>query len=213
MLSSKLFVSLLPPLQAQAVHRLCSMKRMCVLLLWLSLVTLVCAQIVHVDGGSFSSSYDLGTLCPRQVEWSVCPDDLGDVKRNPSWRFLPDVPLLEVKANHDDYTNSGYDRGHMCPAADRSSSMTQMRSTFVMSNVAPQKPSLNRGAWFTAENVCRKAALLYGSVNVLSMPVFLHRDTTYIGRHRIAVPHAFIKVAWVPPNDSVIGIWFMWNSE
>lgn len=187
------------------------MKRLCVLLVLLSLVTLVCAQIIHVDGGTFSSSYDLGTLCPRQVEWSVCQEDLGEVKRNPSWRFLPDVPLLEVKANHDDYTNSGYDRGHMCPAADRSSSMTQMKSTFVMSNIAPQKPTLNRGEWYAAENVCRKAAQLYGRVNVLSMPVFLRRDTTYIGKHRIAVPHAFLKVAWVPPNDSVIGIWFMWN--
>lgn len=99
----------------------------------------------------------------------------------------------------------------MCPAQDRSADLRAMRSTFVLSNIAPQVPALNRGAWKKTENFCRSAALLYDTVQVVALPLFLDRDTTFIGSHRLAVPHAFIKAAWLPKNDSIIGIWMFWN--
>lgn len=169
------------------------------------------AQKVSIRNGSFSVVYDIEIQCPSQVEWVVCPGNMGDIKREPSWRFLPDVPDLRARARHDDYTHTGYDRGHMCPAADRSASISSMISTFVMSNVAPQTPRLNRGEWQATERACRKLAIEHDSVHVLAMPIYIHRDTTYIGSHRIAVPHAFLKVAWLPGNDSIVGIWFLWN--
>lgn len=164
-----------------------------------------------INNGHFYSVYDLQMLCPQQVEWTVTPSDLGDVNREPSWRFVQDLSHPLAIGTHDDYNNSGYDRGHMCPAADRSGDLLAMRSTFVISNIAPQAPSLNRGAWKKTEIMCRNAALLYDSVQVLAMPVFLNRDTVFIGRHRLGVPHAFLKVAWLPKNDSVIGLWWFWN--
>ena len=136
---------------------------------------------------------------------------MGTIKREPSWRFRNDIPLPGSLATHDDFTHSGYDRGHMCSAADRSYSRKAMRSTFVMSNISPQVPNVNRGKWKETELLCRKMVMIYDTIQVVSMPIFLHRDTTYIGTHRVAVPHAFLKVAYLPQNDSILGYWFMFN--
>lgn len=186
-------------------------RRFLVALILTPLLTQAVAQEVTIDDGHFFRVYDLETLCPRQVGWTVTPSDLGEARREPSWKFVQDVSHPLATANHRDYSRSGYDRGHMCPALDRSGDLLAMRSTFVMSNIAPQAPSLNRGAWKKTELFCRNAALLYDTVSVLALPVFMNRDTTFFGSHRLAVPHAFIKVAWLPQNDSIIGLWFFWN--
>lgn len=169
------------------------------------------SQEVTVGDGRFFRVYDLRTQCPRQIEWTITPSDLGDAVREPSWTFVQDLRHPMATGTHRDYFHSGYDRGHMCPAQDRSSDLRSMRRTFVLSNIAPQAPALNRGAWKKTEIQCRYAALLYDSVQVLAVPIFLHRDTTFIGSHRLAVPHAFFKVAWLPKNDSIIGTWFFFN--
>lgn len=169
------------------------------------------AQKVTINSGHFYSVYDLQTQCPQQVGWTVTPSDLGNTNREPSWTFVQDVPHPLATGNHYDYSRTGYDRGHMCPAQDRSRDLLAMRSTFVMSNIAPQAPSLNRGPWKKTEILCRNAAILYDSVQVLAVPIFLNRDTTFLGSHRLAVPHAFFKVAWLPKNDSIIGTWFFFN--
>ena len=169
------------------------------------------SQKVTIKNGQFYSVYDLNIQCPLQVGYTVTPSDLGMAHREPSWKFIQDVSNPLATGTHLDFVGSGFDRGHLCPAADRSASLQGMKATFVMSNIAPQVPRLNRGAWKMTENFCRSAALLYDSVGVLALPVFLDRDTTFIGSHRLAVPHAFIKVAWLPKNDSIIGLWWFWN--
>lgn len=187
------------------------MKR-CVLLIWfITQMVAVMAQRMVVRNDSFVSVYDVQMKVPLQVEWVVARHHLGMTRREPSWRFLPDCPLIGSVASHDDYTKSGYDRGHMCPAADRSATLLQMLSTFVMSNIAPQTPAVNRGAWLKTENSVRNMLRSYDSIHVVAVPLFLDRDTTFIGAHRVAVPHAFIKAAWLPSNDSIVGLWFIWN--
>lgn len=187
------------------------MKRMTVYLFVLALCLSALAQVVTVKNPHFYSVYDVGLQCPRQVGWTVTPSDLGKASREPSWVFTQDVPHPLATGNHYDYCRTGYDRGHMCPAQDRSRDLLAMRSTFVMSNIAPQVPWLNRGAWKKTESFCRTAAQLYDTVQVLSLPIILDRDTMFLGSHRLAVPHAFVKVAWLPKNDSIIGLWWFWN--
>lgn len=179
-------------------------------------IMLVCwlratAQTILIDHTQYYSIYNCGVRCPSQVGWVLHAADIGTAKRQPGWRFLSDVPDTLAYVRHSDFTNSGYQRGHLCPAADRSASSELMRGTFHLSNVAPQVPALNVGAWKTSETFCRDAALKYGSVDVVVVPIFLRRDTTYIGHNRLAVPHAFFKAAWVTSNDSVIGSWFLFN--
>ena len=179
-------------------------------------IMLVCwlratAQTILIENPQYFSLYNYALKCPEQVGWTINAGDIGKSKRQPGWRFLSDVPDTLAYVRHSDFTNSGYQRGHLCPAADRSASSELMRGTFHLSNVAPQVPALNVGAWKTSETFCRAAALKYGSVDVVVIPIFLRRDTTFIGAHRLAVPHAFFKAAWVTSNDSVIGSWFLFN--
>lgn len=157
------------------------------------------------------SVYNLQTICPQQVSWVLHRADIGHAQREPSWRFTNTLLGTMAVATHADFSRSGYDRGHMCPAADRSSDRRAMRSTFELVNVAPQVPSLNRGAWKQTESFCRSAALLYDSIQVLAMPVYLDRDTVHIGANNIAVPHAFFKAAWKAGTDEIIGVWFFFN--
>lgn len=187
------------------------MKKILISFIGFCLVDSMLSQVITLRHQSFTSVYDLEMQCPKRVEWDLCATDMGEMKRNPSWRFLPDVPHIGAKARHDDFSKTGYDRGHMCPAEDRSRNTQLMQSTFVMSNVAAQTPSMNRGIWKQTENFCRKAAKRFGTIHVLALPIFLDRDTTYIGAHHVAVPHAFVKVAWVADTDSVLGAWFVWN--
>ena len=167
------------------------------------------AQQVVIHKPEYTSVYDLQLRCPRQVEWSLRSHDLGDSSREPAWKFKNDVPA--GAARHQDYYNSGYDRGHLCPAQDRSAANAAMRATFTMSNIAPQVPALNRGPWKMSEVACRSLAIRYDSIQVVVVPLFLNRDTIFIGSHRLAVPHAFLKAAWNAANDSVIGCWFYFN--
>lgn len=169
------------------------------------------AQVIHIHKPYYTTHYNLGMKCPSQVSWTLRAHDLGSVKRKPSWSFAPDIPDSLAVVRSSDYNRSGYHRGHLCPAADRSATEEAMLSTFAMSNIAPQAPALNTGFWVASERWCRQAALLYDSVQVLVVPIFLDRDTLYIGRHTLGVPHAFFKAVWLPKNDSIINHWFIWN--
>lgn len=196
------------------VQLLCvSMHRLESVILAAAWALLSGAQIVTLQTPQFRSVYNLETLCPQQVSWVVRQSDIGLATREPSWKFTNFLLDTLATVCHADFTKSGYDRGHMCPAADRSSDLRAMRSTFELVNVAPQVPSLNRGAWKRTESFCRSAALLYDSIQVLAMPVFLDRDTIHIGANHIAVPHAFFKAAWKAGTDEVIGVWFFFNSN
>lgn len=183
------------------------------LLALLALTLPASAQFIKIEKPTYRVSYDSTLHVPRSVEWFLTPHDLGNIRREPSWRFAADVPEVLTKPNHNDYTHSGLDRGHMVPALDRSASLSSMRSTFVLSNIAPQTPYINRGAWKATEDSCRRLAALFDSIHVLACPVFLFGDTAFIGESRIAVPHAFFKAAWVAGSDSVISCWFIFNHD
>lgn len=188
------------------------MKNLLILITLLLISSIaVCGQDVRLEKPEYLAVYNLCTQVPRQVEWTLHATDLGNVKRETQWRFTQDVPHVLAIASHDDYKRSGYHRGHLCPAADRSCSAQAMQATFAMSNVCPQLPSVNVGTWKQSENLCRAYALRYDSVQIVACPVFLHRDTTQIGKAPICVPHAFFKAVWVASTDSVLNAWFIFN--
>ena len=154
---------------------------------------------VQLNKQTFSVEYrpDLGV--PVVVDWQVSREYLGEAKREPNFKFKEDkdCPKPRVKSKH--YNKSGFHRGHMCPAADRSKDIPSMKSTFVMSNVCPMLPSVNTGAWKKTEEEERRLARAGHVVNVRACALYYPDDTTWIGGGRIAVPHAFIKLMWT--ND------------
>lgn len=164
-----------------------------------------------LDMGTYSVCYDSVLLIPLSADWTLSASCLGKTKRVPSWRFAEDTRLQPPRACHDDYTRSGWDRGHMCPAADRTKDVLQMRSTFVMSNVCPQSPTLNRGAWKRMEDACRAMARNGDSIRIHVDVVFWRADTERIGRHGVAVPHGFVKSVYKCSDDSLISARYFQN--
>ena len=157
-----------------------------------------------LNSGTYVVVYSPDLRIPISVDWVLKKSNLGASRREPSWRFAEDTRVPRPRACHDDYTNSGFDRGHMVPAADRSSSVSSMKSTFIMTNVCPQVPALNRGSWKRLEDGCRNYARHGVPVKVHVDAVFWKADTLRIGRHGVAVPHGFVKSVYSWPSDSLI---------
>jgi endonuclease G len=123
--------------------------------------------------------------------------------------FAPDPALPSAEAAQlSDYRGSGYDRGHLAPAADFADSARLMRESFYLSNVVPQDAALNRGAWAELERHVRRLARERGVVYVLTGPV---NDTqpARIGAG-VAVPRALYKVV-IDPNARQAVAWLMPN--
>lgn len=155
-----------------------------------------CADNDTVDtlfSDSYYVVYSPSLRVPISADWVCAEQYLGKTSREPSWRFSEDTRCPLPRATHNDYTRSGYDRGHLVPAADRSASISSMKSTFIMSNVCPQVPSLNRGGWKRLEDGCRSYARNGHPLRVHVDAVWWQADTQRIGKNGVAVPHGFVK--------------------
>lgn len=103
----------------------------------------------------YAVSYSRDRAIPNWVAWRVTKADKGDVDRVDSFRPDDRLPQGWVQVRPADYTGSGYDRGHLCPNADRNGNPDAMASTFLMTNMTPQTPDLNRGPWERLESYLR----------------------------------------------------------
>ena len=168
---------------------------------------------VNLSFDSWNAVYSSTLGLPVYIAWDVSRDDIGSVKREPSMPFRTDPRLGPDAVRSSDYSRSGYHRGHMVPAADRSSSMAAMQATFIMTNVCPQIPALNTGEWRKMENYERVAALRLGRVHIRVAPIFIHSDTSRIANGRVAVPHGFIKVIYAADSMSVIACQLFTNQH
>jgi len=117
-------------------------------------------------------------------------------------RFLPDPKIKTGSATQADYSRSGYDRGHLAPAADMGWSALTMSESFYFSNMSPQIHSFNAGIWKKAEEQVRSWARIYGSVYIATGPL-LNEGLPTIGPNKVAVPEFYYKVVLrCAPNDT-----------
>lgn len=168
---------------------------------------------VDLSFSTWNAVFSCALGLPVYIAWSVSRDDIGSIKREPSMSFRSDPRLGNDAVRSSDYNRSGYHRGHMVPAADRSSSLAAMQETFIMSNVCPQLPALNTGAWKRLENYERVAALRLGRVHIRVAPIFTHEDTDRIANGRVAVPHGYIKVIYAADSITVIACQLFTNQQ
>lgn len=121
-------------------------------------------------------------------------------------RFKPDPTIETGTAHHSDYTNSGYDRGHLAPAADMSWSQQSMEESFYFSNISPQLPNFNRGIWKKLEELVRKWAKENEAIYVVTGPV-LQENLPTIGANNVSVPNFYYKVIldYTEPNLKGVG--------
>ena len=139
-------------------------KLICLLLLSLPLQA---QDTVRVRHGNYESVFSVSKRYPVFVEWWVTKTKLecaNPVKRQD--RFVPDPQLRRESDVDNDYRGSGFDRGHLSPAADARCNARHMEESFYFTNMAPQTPGLNRGQWKTLEEWTRYLATQHDSVYV-----------------------------------------------
>lgn len=107
--------------------------------------------------------------------------------------FRADPDLATGSALPADYSRSGYDRGHLAPAADFDYDRRALSESFFMTNISPQLPAFNRGGWKELEDQVRKWATEYDSLYVVTGPL-LEQGLKKIGDNRVSVPKYFYKI-------------------
>ncbi len=107
--------------------------------------------------------------------------------------FKTDLNINSKSATSNDYYKSGYDRGHLAPAADMLWSEDAMLESFYMSNISPQKPGFNRGVWKKLEGRTRKLALSEDSIIIITGPIF-HNPMGSIGENKVTIPAYYYKI-------------------
>lgn len=101
-------------------------------------------------------SYNRSKLIPNWVAWHLDDSWIKDnIEREGSFSIDESLPQKWKKAMPSQYLRSGFDRGHLCPAADRTRTVADQEATFIMTNIIPQAPMLNRGLWADIEKQCR----------------------------------------------------------
>lgn len=154
------------------------------------LPTSTTGQIVHHEG--YSLSYSEPHEQPEWVAYELKKAHLSNANFKRPY-FEIDEAVKTGAAHWRNYKNSGYDRGHLCPAGDKQYNKTAYDETFLTSNISPQVHDFNSGIWNTLEQKVRYWASKYNGVFVVTGGVLKGHMKT-IGTERVAVPNQFYKI-------------------
>lgn len=149
----------------------------------------------------YVASYNKTTRLPNWVAWHLTAERTEGSAKRSDVDFAEDTDVPEPRATDWDYYNSGYDRGHMCPAADNKWSKKAMEESFLFTNMCPQNGNLNRGDWNEMEMACRKWAKKYDGVYIVCGPILYKGKHKTIGKNKVVVPEAFFKVVLRTGDD------------
>ena len=156
-------------------------------------------QVIRHEG--YTVSYNSDYKIANWVAYELTGEEAKSKKAERSNKFVPDPAVKGATATNEDYTRTGYDRGHLAPAGDMKWSAKAMRESFYFSNICPQKPGLNRGIWKELEEQSRLWAKDYGSLLIATGPVITD-GMKQMGKNRVGVPGAFYKViCYVSGNE------------
>jgi endonuclease G len=152
-------------------------------------------------------SYNAKTKTPNWVCWQLRKEDIGSEARGP---FGPDsrLPKNFPHVVSGDYNATGFDRGHMCPAKDRSATQRDIDATFYMTNIVPQSPACNQRGWERLEDYCRRLAREGHVLQIAAGPAGVGgtgkngpAEEIGKGRRKITVPNKVWKVVLVLPRE------------
>lgn len=161
-------------------------------------------QVLRRTG--YVTSYNAATRQPNWVAWTLTAAHTQGETKRPRKAFAEDPEVSGPRAVDADYYDSGYDRGHMCPAADNKWSEEAMLQSFLFTNICPQDHGLNIGDWNEMENQCRRWAVKYGEIVIVCGPILYKTRHKTIGQNKVVVPEAFFKVVLrMQPEPEAIG--------
>ena len=148
-------------------------------------------QILERTG--YTTSYNRDTRNPNWVAWHLTRDHTRGQNQRKQALFSEDMDVTP-RATNNDYYNSRYDRGHMCPAGDNKWDRKAMNESFLFTNICPQNHGLNKNEWNDLEIQCREWAREYGAIDIVCGPVYDGNASRTIGKNKVRVPDAFFKV-------------------
>ncbi|CAN5350441.1 hypothetical protein BH20ACI1_BH20ACI1_17790 [soil metagenome] len=147
----------------------------------------------------YSLSYNRSKGEANWVAWRLDTTWLGNTPRQDDFRPDPQLPNGWYQVTSQDYTGSGYDRGHMSPSGDRTRSVADNSATFLMTNMLPQLAANNQGPWEEFESYCRTLANQGNEIYIVSGGAGVAGT---IAGGKVTVPQVTWKVALVLPNGS-----------
>lgn len=153
------------------------------------------ANVVMIDHQYFKIAYNSKRRLPEYVTYQLTAGQLKNKAAERNNKFIPDPVLVEKNIPYvvtAEYTKSGYDRGHLAPSADFAWNQEANNMTFVMSNMAPQTPGLNRDAWKRLEDQVRKWACGEEKITVITGPVLA--DNLPRMKSGLEIPQDFFKI-------------------
>jgi endonuclease G len=163
-----------------------------------------------IDYPGFTVSFNSKHHQPNWVAWELTAEETkGTLPRSNEFAQDPNVEGCPTLA---DYRGSGYDRGHMAPAADMKWSEAAMQACFYLTNMSPQAAALNSGAWKKLEDKCRDWAVRDSAIIIVCGPVLTDRITKTIGDTKVSVPTRYFKVILAPYANPPRAIGFIMNN-
>jgi endonuclease G len=156
-----------------------------------------------IERPQYTLAYNRSRGMANWASWQLNSAWLGTGNR-PAFTADDNLPSDWARITPEDYTGSGFDRGHLVPAADRNRSPEDSAAVFVMSNIFPQAPDNNRGPWEKVESYCRDLAKAGDELYIIAGTTGTggrgsRGERQRIGRGKITVPAQTWKVIVV--ND------------
>jgi endonuclease G len=159
----------------------------------------------------YTVSYSEKDEQPEWVAYKITNASINDhIVRTNDYREDPFVKT--GSASPYDYSESGYDMGHLAPAKTMSRNLTSMSESFYLSNICPQTPAFNRGIWKRLEEKVRYWSEMNDSIYEVTGPILDH-PIGHIGKNNVTVPRAFYKTLLGFKNGKIKGIGFIMPNE
>jgi len=161
------------------------------------------------DYAGYTLAYNERFELADWVSYELTVDEVYGSEATRTDKFEEDPSIASSSATTTDYRKSGFDRGHLAPAADMKFSKQAMKDCFLFSNMSPQVPSFNRGVWGDLEAMVRYWAMQEGAIFVVTGPVLNKNSYPTIGPNQVAVPERFYKVVLDYRKPSIKAIAFI----
>lgn len=167
--------------------------------------------VLDNTAGRYTIYYDTAYRQAAWVAYVLTRHDVETKGANRGNRFVTDVTVKDKGWPYSvdsDYAHSGYDRGHLVPSADRNDTRQENDATFLLSNISPQRPGLNRKIWNSLESEVRRMAEKFDTVYVVTGGE-LKPGLKRIGRNGVGVPERFFKVLLAKKGGEYMSVAFV----